>query len=87
MSVANSTDANPTPPAAPSTNTVSPGRFDFFAAGVESITLVEIGDHCRELGLARQKVPEQLELVDEVPRNAMGKIQKPELKKRFGAPA
>jgi len=57
------------------------------AAGVESITLVEIGDHCRELGLARQKVPEQLELVDEVPRNAMGKIQKPELKKRFGAPA
>jgi non-ribosomal peptide synthetase component E (peptide arylation enzyme) len=28
-------------------------------------------------------VPEQLELVDEVPRNAMGKIQKPELKKRF----
>jgi acyl-CoA synthetase (AMP-forming)/AMP-acid ligase II len=53
------------------------------ADGVESITLVEIGEHCRELGLARQKVPEQLELVDEVPRNAMGKIQKPELKKRF----
>jgi acyl-CoA synthetase (AMP-forming)/AMP-acid ligase II len=56
------------------------------ADGVASITLVEIGDHCRELGLARQKVPEQLELVDEVPRNAMGKITKPELKKRF-APA
>jgi acyl-CoA synthetase (AMP-forming)/AMP-acid ligase II len=53
------------------------------ADGVESITLVEIGDHCRDLGLARQKVPEQLELVDEVPRNAMGKIQKPELKKRY----
>jgi cyclohexanecarboxylate-CoA ligase len=56
------------------------------ADGVDSISLVEIGEHCRELGLARQKVPEQLELVDEVPRNAMGKIQKPALKKRF-APA
>jgi non-ribosomal peptide synthetase component E (peptide arylation enzyme) len=56
------------------------------AEGVDSITLVEIGEHCRKLGLARQKVPEQLELIDEVPRNAMGKIQKPELKKRF-APA
>jgi acyl-CoA synthetase (AMP-forming)/AMP-acid ligase II len=53
------------------------------ADGVESLTLVELGDHCRELGLARQKVPEQLEIVDEVPRNAMGKIQKPELRKRF----
>ena len=30
-------------------------------------------------------MPEQLEIVDDVPRNAMGKIQKPELKKRFGA--
>lgn len=54
------------------------------AAGVDTITLVEIGEHCRELGLARQKVPEQLELIDEVPRNAMGKITKPELRKRFG---
>jgi len=54
------------------------------ADGVGTITLVEIGGHCRELGLARQKVPEQLELVDEVPRNSMGKIQKPELRKRFG---
>jgi len=53
------------------------------ADGVASITLVEIGDHCRELGLARQKVPEQLEIVDEVPRNAMGKIEKPALRKRF----
>jgi acyl-coenzyme A synthetase/AMP-(fatty) acid ligase len=30
-------------------------------------------------------VPEQLEIVDEVPRNAMGKIQKPALKKQFSA--
>jgi non-ribosomal peptide synthetase component E (peptide arylation enzyme) len=47
--------------------------------------LVEIAEHCAELGLAKQKVPEQLEVVDEIPRNAMAKIQKPELKKRFAA--
>jgi acyl-CoA synthetase (AMP-forming)/AMP-acid ligase II len=55
------------------------------ADGVTSLSLVEIAEHCRELGLAKQKVPEQLEIVDEVPRNAMGKIQKPALKKQFSA--
>ena len=54
------------------------------ADGVTSLTLVEIAEHCRELGLAKQKVPEQLEIVDTVPRNAMGKIQKPLLRKQFG---
>jgi len=53
------------------------------AEGVTTLTLVEIAEHCAELGLAKQKVPEQLEIVDEIPRNAMAKIQKPELKKRF----
>ena len=53
--------------------------------GVESLSLVDLAEHCRALGLARQKVPEQLEIVDEVPRNAMGKIQKPALKKQFSA--
>jgi cyclohexanecarboxylate-CoA ligase len=51
--------------------------------GVTSLSLVDVAEHCRALGLARQKVPEQLEIVDEVPRNAMGKIQKPELRKRY----
>ena len=49
------------------------------ADGVTSLTLVEVAEHCRELGLAKQKVPEQLEIVDEIPRNAMAKIQKPAL--------
>ena len=53
------------------------------ADGVTSLSLVEVAEHCRELGLAKQKVPEQLEIVDEVPRNAMGKIQKPALRKQF----
>ncbi|HKA13501.1 MAG TPA: AMP-binding protein [Myxococcota bacterium] len=34
-------------------------------------------------GLAKQKIPEQLEIVPEVPRNAAGKIQKQLLRDRF----
>ena len=34
-------------------------------------------------GLMRQKIPEQLEIVAEVPRNAAGKIQKQLLRERF----
>ncbi len=51
--------------------------------GVTTLSLADLTEHCRDLGLARQKVPEQLEIVDEVPRNAMGKIEKPALRKRF----
>jgi acyl-CoA synthetase (AMP-forming)/AMP-acid ligase II len=38
---------------------------------------------CREQGLMNQKIPEQLELVDELPRNAMGKVMAAALKERF----
>ena len=42
----------------------------------------------RGRGLMLQKLPEQLERVDVVPRNAAGKIQKQELRQRFaGSPA
>ncbi len=47
-------------------------------------TLEEIARHCRAAGLAIQKIPEQLELLDELPRNATGKILKHELRTRFG---
>lgn len=53
------------------------------ADGAESLTLAEIAEHCRSLGLASQKIPEQLEIVDEIPRNPMGKIRKQELRDRF----
>jgi acyl-CoA synthetase (AMP-forming)/AMP-acid ligase II len=53
------------------------------ADGVGALSLADLAEHCRDLGLAKQKVPEQLEFVDEVPRNAMGKIDKPSLRKRF----
>jgi non-ribosomal peptide synthetase component E (peptide arylation enzyme) len=34
-------------------------------------------------GLMRQKIPEQLESIEEVPRNASGKILKQDLRRRF----
>ena len=37
----------------------------------------------REHELMIQKTPEQLEIVDEGPRNPSGKIQKKELRERF----
>ena len=55
------------------------------ADGVTALSLADLAEHCRGLGLAKQKVPEQLEIVDEVPRNAMGKIEKPALRKRYSA--
>ena len=39
--------------------------------------------HCRAR-LARFKVPERLELLDELPKNAVGKIAKAELRQRYG---
>ena len=39
-----------------------------------------LADHCRSLGLAAQKCPEQLELVDALPRNPMGKVLKQDLR-------
>ena len=41
-------------------------------------------EHCRSLGLAVQKCPEQLELVDALPRNSYGKVLKQELRARLG---
>ena len=42
--------------------------------------------HCRDQGLMNQKIPEQLEIVDELPRNAMGKVMVAALRERFGTP-
>jgi acyl-CoA synthetase (AMP-forming)/AMP-acid ligase II len=55
------------------------------ADGYDAITLDDLATHCREQGLATQKTPEQVEIVDEVPRNAMGKIDKNSLRARYGA--
>ncbi len=53
------------------------------AEGVESLTLPDVAEHCRSVGLANQKIPERIEIVDAIPRNPMGKIRKQELRDRF----
>jgi len=47
------------------------------------VELTEIREHCRLQGLAVQKCPEQLEVVDALPRNAMGKVLKQDLRSRL----
>jgi acyl-CoA synthetase (AMP-forming)/AMP-acid ligase II len=47
------------------------------------VGLAEVRDHCRHQGLALQKCPEQLEVVAAIPRNAMGKILKQDLRSRL----
>jgi cyclohexanecarboxylate-CoA ligase len=48
-----------------------------------TITLAEVAEHCRAEGVARQKHPEQLEIVDVLPRNSMGKILAQQLRAQF----
>jgi acyl-CoA synthetase (AMP-forming)/AMP-acid ligase II len=56
------------------------------AEGEDSLSLAEVIEHCRSHELANQKIPERLEIIDELPRNPMGKILKQELRKRYSAP-
>ncbi len=54
------------------------------AEGAEPPTLAGLADFLRrERGLAAQKVPERLELVDALPRNPSGKVLKQHLRERF----
>jgi acyl-CoA synthetase (AMP-forming)/AMP-acid ligase II len=54
------------------------------AEGADSLSLAEIVDFCRQQNLTTQKIPEQLEIVDQVPRNAVGKVLKQELRSTYG---
>ncbi|KQY07620.1 hypothetical protein ASD37_12520 [Mycobacterium sp. Root135] len=47
----------------------------------DSVSLSVLTDHLAKLGVARPKWPEQLELVDHLPRTASGKVRKTELRK------
>ena len=53
------------------------------AADADAVTFDEMAAHCRDNGLMNQKIPEQLEFVDALPRNNTGKILKQDLKARF----
>ena len=54
------------------------------AEGVGSPGVSEVFDWCEGAGLARQKIPEQVELVEVLPRNSTGKVLKAALRARFG---
>lgn len=47
------------------------------------VALDELRSYCAERGLMRQKHPEQLAVVDAIPRNPMGKARKPELRRQL----
>jgi acyl-CoA synthetase (AMP-forming)/AMP-acid ligase II len=51
------------------------------AAGSQAPTLAELQRHFEALGAARQKTPEQVFVVDELPRTPAGKVQKHQLRK------
>jgi acyl-CoA synthetase (AMP-forming)/AMP-acid ligase II len=51
--------------------------------GAAPLTFAELQRHCRTAGLMAQKIPEQLEVVDALPRNATLKILKHVLRERF----
>ena len=46
------------------------------ASGHHTLTIADLAEHCQARGLARQKIPERLELRPELPRNPMGKVLK-----------
>jgi len=45
----------------------------------------EMGSFLKEKGLRAQAIPEQLEIVDALPRNPSGKVLKQDLRKRYGS--
>jgi non-ribosomal peptide synthetase component E (peptide arylation enzyme) len=53
-------------------------------AGTRAPTLAELGAYLTERGLSRRKLPERLEVVDDFPRTASGKIVKRALRERLG---
>ncbi len=54
------------------------------AEGVADLTLAELEPHLNE-NLARFKHPKDLVIIDELPRNAGGKVVKPKLRETYGS--
>jgi acyl-CoA synthetase (AMP-forming)/AMP-acid ligase II len=54
------------------------------APGAQSLTFDEMVEHLRAAGLMKQKIPEQLEVVDELPRNkTLNKVLKYKLREKL----
>jgi non-ribosomal peptide synthetase component E (peptide arylation enzyme) len=54
-------------------------------ASGEPLAFDEMVAFCKDAGLMVQKIPEQLELVEALPRNATGKVLKHELRQRYAS--
>ena len=54
------------------------------AEGQDDLTMDEMVEFCKGTGMMMQKVPEQLEIIDAIPRNPAGKILKHVLKEQYG---
>lgn len=51
--------------------------------GAAPITLAGLDEFMTARGMMKQKIPEQIEILDELPRNATGKVKKNELRARL----
>jgi acyl-CoA synthetase (AMP-forming)/AMP-acid ligase II len=56
------------------------------AYGVDPLTVSDVARFCRSQQLATHKLPERVEIVDELPRNALGKVLKQQLRTRYSTP-
>ena len=56
------------------------------AAGAEPLGFDEMVAFLKDAGLMVQKLPEQLEILDTIPRNASGKVLKHVLREQLGDP-
>ncbi len=50
------------------------------ATDASPLTLDAVAEHCRAEGLAPQRIPERIDIVEALPRNAMGKLLKQEIR-------
>jgi acyl-CoA synthetase (AMP-forming)/AMP-acid ligase II len=57
--------------------------FVLLASGTPSLTLGDVTAHLARVGLARQKWPEELRVVDALPRTAAGKVRKVDLRSQL----
>jgi non-ribosomal peptide synthetase component E (peptide arylation enzyme) len=48
-----------------------------------SLTLEEVGDHFKREGATRQKTPERVIVVEDLPRTPSGKVKKVDLRSRL----
>ncbi len=53
------------------------------APGTASLSVADLVAHCTAQGLAKYKIPEEIQLIDALPRTPMGKVLKQDLRQQF----